>query len=568
MKKLLKPLLVAGMAVGLLSANAQPAKKQEKDFGVVLNLDGDISFTSNDPVETTNLIRANIDLIHSLGIKTLTYSVASGSDVLNYPTKVGSTVGWRTTKYDENEFWRVRNEKARVCIAAGVDAINVAASQAKTHQGMLFIPSLRMNDSHYMRDPENYPLTGEFRLKNPDLIIKNGPWPFNKQMYGNLLDYTHEKVRKYRLDVIFEVIDRNKQYIDGFELDFNRVQVFFPEGKGEERAHLITDLVKKVREKLNQVAKEQGRPMYLFARIPPAEESCKVYGLDIDTWMKQGLVDMLSPAQLMTLAQDMPIENMITKANRYNVKVYPSVYARANVRAAFIPSAPTLGINRPIARSGTTEEAVGAVSNYFQMGAHGIYLYNHFRKEMHPFVAAVTNRDLDGLDKVFSITKTYYNDHLEPSYAYVKQLPYKTKAAVSAFNLYVGEIPSQSSFPLTKCLLRLGIRDLADGAVPKLTLNGKELTHFITEDHLKAAKGKRFLADAAHKSVVYKINDPTVLKLGNNKIEITVQNATITDLEIGYSYLNNLNYRLAGLPMPKLNEAFVMPVINEVDDIN
>src|SRR5690606_8360724 len=121
--------------------------------------------------------------------------------------------------------------------------------------------SLRMNDSHIMRDPENYPLTGEFYLANRDLIIKDGPWPFNQKMYANLLDYTHEKVRNYRLDVIFEAIDRNVQYIDGFELDFNRVQVFFPAGKGEERAHLITDLVRKVRRKLDQVSAKQGRPM-------------------------------------------------------------------------------------------------------------------------------------------------------------------------------------------------------------------------------------------------------------------------------------------------------------------
>lgn len=531
------------------------AVKPDEPFGLVFNHNGDVSFVSNNPAEAEKLLKKTVDYIHSLEVKTLVYSIGAGSDVLYYPTKVASTMGWRATKSEQQgAVLKTRIENAKACLSAGMDAVKIAGTQARKNK-MLFIPSLRMNDSRFTNDPQNSPYTGEFWLDNTSLTIKNAPKAFKKE-YANLLDYSHEKVRNHRLNIIFEAIDRNKTNIDGFELDFSRIQVLFPDGKAEAGAHLITAMLKKVREKLNANAKAQGRPMYLLARIPPSAEACKQAGLDIDTWMKEGLVDMVSPSQLMTLAQDMPIQSIIAKAHQYKVKVYPTLMPKSNFRVALNTALPTLGLNiRVGSQTATLEETVTAAVNYRQMGADGLYLFNYaignFPQDLYRLTAELNGKGISPVDRVFAVTKTAYNDNLQPTYAYVKQLPVKVQSTNALLNIYVGELPTVSPYPLTRCLLRLGVRNIADA--PKILLNGKPLQVLHIEDHAISPRIAQ-VADGSQKTIIYKIDEPSLIKLGNNKVEVTAENATLTDLEIAYGYMTNLSYMVRGVADTKFNQ--------------
>lgn len=536
------------------SKNNDGEHKDKPSFGVIMNEDGDLAFVSPDPVIAERMLRTNVDGHARLGIDTYVFCVGSGSDVLYYPTKVSSEVGWRKTKYEkENAVWRIRTEAARKCIAAGLDAINIAGTQAKSNN-MLFIPSLRMNDSHFIFDPYDYPLTGKFWLENTDLTIKNSPLSWEKK-YGNLLNFLHQKVRDFRYDVFEEVISRNADVIDGFELDFNRVQVFFPKGKADEGAPLMTELVRKVRTRLNELAKEQNRPMYLFVRIPPSEESCKWAGLDIETWMKEGLVDLISPAQLMTLAHDMPIANMIKKAHQYNVQVYPSIYPRTSYRVPLIPSSPDVGMNAPMGREVTLQEALGAASNYRWMGADGFYYFNYYGfphpQHMYEMAAVFKQNKPDGNERVFSVTKTYYNDDKEPSYAYVKQLP-KDISGKHTFKIIVGEDLSNLPLPVMNCLLRVGLKDIS-GVIFSVKLNGVVLKNIGYKDHVAANNGKKLRPDMADVSYVFPINNLSMLKHGENTVELYFEQALVTDIEIGYACFNNLSKIMVGTPIPALN---------------
>ena len=53
-------------------------------------------------------------------------------------------------------------------------------------------------------------------------------------------------------------LDRNRDLVDGFELDFNRFQVFFPRGKAAAGAPLITALVREVRAELDRLKAVHG----------------------------------------------------------------------------------------------------------------------------------------------------------------------------------------------------------------------------------------------------------------------------------------------------------------------
>lgn len=548
-----------------IAADPKPDRARP-DFGLILNEDGDLAFVSPDPKFSESLLREAVDAHAAIGVNTYVFCIGSGSDTLNYPTKVGSRLGWRETKYEkEDENWRVRIESARACLDAGLDAVRIAGEQAKKN-GMYFLPSLRMNDSHFMKDPFNYPLTGKFWMDNAKRYrIGESPLEWQKN-YGNLLDYTHEEVRNYRLAIIEEVVDRNKDIIDGFELDFNRVQVFFPKGKAGEGAPLITDLVRKVRRKLDQVSQEQGREMYLFVRVPPAMESCQWAGLEVEKWMEEGLIDLISPAQLMTLAHDMPIEKMTELARKYGVRMAPSLYPRTSNRVTFVPSESNLGMTGNMNRSATVAETLAAAANYRAMGADGFYLFNYYAPEagrcphpewMYALASGLKRAKANAEDKVFAITKTYYNDDKQPSYAYVKQLPNDVKQR-GVFRILVGEIPGDASFPLKTCALRLGLK--TEQVIPEVYLNGIKLEVWQEVEHPKEFRKRPLPPDAAARSVIYFINEPKLLKRGENTVEVVVPEARITDLEIGYSYHNQLSRLLFRKPMPFNDQEALMAV--------
>lgn len=514
------------------------ASKVKIPFGVALNQDGDASFLSRDPVESERLLRSNIDFLADAGIKTAVYSVGSGADALYYPTLVSSKFGWRTTIYDTDTAWIDRLACVRNALAAGLDAVKIAGSQAKS-KGMYFIPSLRMNDSHFMRDPQNFPLTGKFWLDQDSagtgLTIQDSPLTWETD-YRHLFDYTHEAVRNYRYNVVKEVVLRNDTLINGFELDFNRVQVFFPRGKAEERAYLMTDLVRKVRALLDSVASVQSRPMSLFVRVPPSDESCKWAGLDVNTWIEEGLVDVVAPSQLMTLAYDMPIENMVSLAHRYGVQVYPSLYPRTNNRVPFISSDTTnFGMDKGYDISVLQSETMAAAANYRLMGVDGFYLYNYPVRttppSTYPLVAALAYNKQDGSDKHFGITSTYYNDDKVPSYAYVKQLP-KTISGSGTFSILVGELPQQAPGVLKQAVLRLGIRNYTGVTAPEVSLNGSPLVFKQWKDHSDLAP---LPADMAQRSYIYEVDTAVLLK-GANQVQVAVSSATVNDLGISYAF--------------------------------
>jgi hypothetical protein len=411
-----------------------------------------------------------------------------------------------------------------------------------------------MNDAHFVADPYDYPLTGKFWLDHTDLTIKESPLSF-KDNYSNLLDFSHAQVRDFRMAVIDEVIERNSGHMDGFELDFTRTHIFFPKGKADAGAPLMTAFVRQVRRKLDALAKQQGRPMHLFVRIPPSEESCKFAGLDVPVWIKEGLVNLVSPGQIMTLAQDMPIQNITKLAHEYGVQMYPSLYPRTSYRVPLDPSAADLGMKAEMNRDVRVSEALAAAANYRNMGVDGFYLFNYYGyphpETMHTLVAGLHAYRQNFNDKVFAATKTYFFDDLQPSYSYVKQLPKKVERA-AIFSVLVGELPQDAPFSVKTCVLRLGLK-AGTGPVSELKLNGHVLTGYTESIHPKLSKGKALPDDLAERSLIYPINNLNFLKRGQNDIQVQVDGITVTDLEIGYAHFNNLFKITFGTQVPKLN---------------
>ena len=542
-----------------MAALVTAAPRERPDFGLVFNDDADLAFVVPDRAKAEEFLRINVGALADTPVKTFVYCIGMGGDLLYYNTEVASRVGWRKSPDEKpGSLMEKRMENARVCLVQGADAVRTAGETAK-RLGLRFIPSLRMNDAHFMANPDDHAMTSEFWFKHRhEYTIKESPLAF-QAAYGNLLDYSHAAVRQLRLDTVFEALARNHDLVDGFELDFNRFQVFFPKGKATPGAPLITELVRRVRTRLDELALSEKRPMYLFVRVPPSVTDCTTAGLEVERWITEGLVDLVSPAQIMTLAGDMPISDLVALGKRHGVHIHPSLYPRTGWRLPFPPE----GMNRysgtAVGREGTLEEIRGAAANYRAMGVDGFYLFNfynafgaarpHDDRLYHVFRDLARTENLRGQSAVYAVTKSNYFDG-PGSYAYGKQLPGKLAPGItSRIVLSTSENLSAGPFPLLACELRVGLRALPEGARVAIALNGKPLfegptssgARVVTKQLVKTPPRQ---PDQAEEYLHVPLTAGLMPVHGANEFSITVAGAIkpveITDLEVRYDYQNDL----------------------------
>jgi len=448
------------------------------------NLDGDLSFTGDTAEESKVKLEKLIDDIANGPATSLMWSIGAGSDILYYPTRVASTWGWRPTKYDDDREWAKRLKRCRTATEAGLDAPRIAGDKAKA-RGLAFYPSYRMNDAHYCSDPLHYPLTGKFWMDHQDASLGASPVPAYEG-YKYLLNFAREDVRAYRLGVIHEAMDRYADVMDGFELDFNRFQIFFPPGTAAQNAPLMTELVTRAREHLNAIAQKQMRPLKLIARVPPALKNCAWAGLDIEEWMQRRLLDAIIPAQVMTLSHDMPIDEFVRLAKPAGCEVIGSLYGRSNYNWPFSAQHDTAAYKAEVSRTPTPPQFLGAALNQRFLGASGHQIYNLIF-HAHPGVVQALSTQ-QGLRR-YLITQAYFHDR-DDTYEYRKQLPAPLALGQpTTLRLLIGEDPAKAT-----AHLRLGLHGAnqayADTALT-VRLNGHTLHEGPAGKHIVVATGLR-----------------------------------------------------------------------------
>ena len=180
-------------------------------------------------------------------------------------------------------------------------------------------------------------------------------------------DYTYPEVRQHRLDYIATTATNHD--VDGYEPDFNRMGIQFPMGQGRQKAHLMTDLMRQIRERLNAIGEERGRPYTLAVHVMDSLETNLEIGLDVEAWAREGLVNVL-PVGLGYMPDQLAIGQWVRLAGETGVQVYPSINpnTKGGPRRLFGVS---LCSARKCGRTPTT---------IWDQGADRIYLFN-FRHE-------------------------------------------------------------------------------------------------------------------------------------------------------------------------------------------
>ena len=169
------------------------------------------------------------------------------------------------------------------------------------------------------------------------------------------LDFAHDAVRERRLAIVEEVCTNYD--VDGIELDFWRWPILFKptlDHKPVEQQHIdvMTDFMRKTRKRMLEIESDRGKPLMLVPRVFDSPEINLRMGLDVEGWLKEGLVDILVVSGSFN-DYALPVSNWVELAHRHDVPIYPCIYRQRGL------------------------ERDRALANYYHScGPDGIYTFN------------------------------------------------------------------------------------------------------------------------------------------------------------------------------------------------
>ena len=260
------------------------------------------------------------------------------------------------------------------CLGSETHATNliVDACHAK---GIEVWGSLRINDLHDNFNAANLEGTNDpLKAAHPEYLIGNLadrelPPELKERYLWTAFNFEREEVRNYRLDYIAR--NAAAHDFDGYEIDFTRWIWNFPLGRERERAPLMTDFVRRARAQIDSIGKKRGRPYTFVVHVLDSLETSLDLGLDVATWVAEGLIDVLVVG-LGYMPYTLPMDEWKALGERYGVSVYPSI--NTNVFNAIY--------RKRFQRVDAWHEAIRATASWWwACGADGLYLFNLYCQE-------------------------------------------------------------------------------------------------------------------------------------------------------------------------------------------
>ena len=238
----------------------------------------------------------------------LFWCVGSGGDICTYPTRIGALQN--VEREDRSRpFDRVKGEALSILLGKGIDPLEEAVSHA--HKlGLEMNAQLRM---------------GAFQAAPPLEGTYTGPvWGRHPEWHCIDIDgreiarmsYAFEGMQDYVLSLLLELAGYDvdgvcmtwvrgapyvlyeKPLVEGFKAKTGKDPRDLPEDNEEYlryRAGFMTAFARKVRRAMDERGRQRGRKVELLTHVLNDEDANLFYGFDVETWVREGLIDTLIP---------------------------------------------------------------------------------------------------------------------------------------------------------------------------------------------------------------------------------------------------------------------------------
>ena len=383
-----------------------------------------------------------IDEVAGTGVNTFVYGVER-EDGLFYPSRVGMRFGSDMQPFQQPNYWRVW-ENMQSLIDRGLDPLTVLIDRA--HQkGMDFFASLRMAGYGGM-DPRH-------QIGIP----------------GTRLDFAHAEVRDHQFAVLRELATEYET--DGVELDFAFSPYHFMPDQAANGVPVMTEYVRKISE---MVRARPGGPGQVGARVLPTEQMCLDGGLDVRSWMEQGLVDYVVPLLYLdwSLDPDMPLDWLTQLGRENDVSVYGMLQP---CDTDYDGSRRFLAVEKA-----TPAHMRAAAANFFDRGVDGVYTWYM------PWPLGDAERstltDLGGPDVLKEATKHYRlrrRDDRAAELGYDAAIPLEIPMADPGRRyevpFYIADDVEAAEDRIRQVLLKINVSSLIGADRLTLLLNGRSL---------------------------------------------------------------------------------------------
>ena len=452
---------------------------------VIFTDDGWI-LSAADPPLTVDDLRAKVVDSHAWPGGALWWSIGD-HEVYHYETEIGEMLGADSDGLDEDTYSFVHSNTPGVMdtIAQNVRALVqecggplTALSTLCREAGLQFFPRVRMN-SHYEIDPRN-PAYGRFRREHPSLLIGQ---PSEDLPEGSLhwglragKDYAFPEVREYMASIIFETFERFD--VDGVELDFMRHPGYFRPDQAFQNRYLMTDLIERVRRRLDEVAAERNNTLKLAVRVPPTLYDSARTGLDVEEWIRRELVDIVVVGGGF-IPFETPVREFVEAAKGVDCLVYGCIEATRHIDDAAI---------RALA------------ARWISHGAAGVYLYNFYT--MYPEWNRRIAQDISDPRRLDRLDKRYELDRAGPihptrghggAFRYASpssQLPVTLRPTASGGPRFTVEVTDDlasaiADGALDRCSITLRLEDIHSQDAVEVIVNGTPLARQSGKDAVR-----------------------------------------------------------------------------------
>lgn len=201
----------------------------------------------------------------------------------------------------------------------------------------------------------NTPARHPLKDAHPDWLLEGSWWK------PGLWNFAIPQVRNYKVAALREVAERYN--LDGINLDFGRHPPFLPTGQQWEHREALTDFVRQVRLMLQDVAERRGRPFLLSVRVADTVPGCHFDGMDVETWVRHKLVDMIL---IGTRSIQVDLTGFRQVVGDRHVKLYPCIDQHHSPDGYHAVPSP--------------EFLRGVAANWWLQGADGIATFNFWNE--------------------------------------------------------------------------------------------------------------------------------------------------------------------------------------------